>query len=716
MNIFKDEKVRPIAEKNAYFVCLVIVGVALNVVGSFFVSLSNVPLYLDTIGTVIAAYFGGYVPGIVVALVGSGLNSIANPIYLSYGVLNVLVAVITVFLKNLGWFKKKRYLILIAFIYAGTGGVLGSALTWLLYGFEAGTATSGVVAAFYNTGLFGRFFSQLLGDFAVDLADKSISVIVIVLADRFLSADIKNRISFDAWAQTPLSDEAVNELKKGHSRGVSLRDKLILMLSLAATLTALVAVLISYFLFRNTIIHQHSDYAEKMASMVAATIDGDMIGEYLEKGEDAIGYVNTKKALERIRDSSPYIEYLYVYKFEEDGCHVVFDLDNPAEAGSEAGTIVPIDPAFAEYEQDFIAGNEISPTDSHDEYGWLLTAYVPIKNSDRKVMAYAAVDLSMEHIHTYGKEFLVSQISLFLGLFIFIFAVGLYFTEYKIILPLNSMAYTTSQYAQENEAAMELTARTLKKLDIRTGDEIENLYRAIYNMATSNLEFFEDINRKNATINEMQMSLINILADMVESRDQNTGDHIMKTAEYAKIIMEEMRRESIYEDQLTDEFISDVYHSTPLHDIGKISISDTILNKPGRLTTDEFDLMKEHSAIGAKIIDKVIESVPGGNESYLKEARNLALYHHEKWNGSGYPMGLSGEDIPLSARIMAVADVFDALVSERSYKKAFPMDRAIEIIKDNIGTHFDPGVAQAFLNSIDEVERIAGVKEDEPKE
>ncbi|WP_024866890.1 HD domain-containing phosphohydrolase [Butyrivibrio sp. FCS014] len=716
MNIFKDEKVRPITEKNAYFICLVIVGVAFNVVGSFFVSLLGVPLYLDTIGTVIAAYFGGYIPGIIVALIGSGLNSIANPIYLSYGVLNVLVAVITVFLKKLGWYRKVRYIIPVILIYACTVGVLGAVLTWLLYGFEAGTATSAVVAAFYNTGVFGRFFSQLLGDFLVDLIDKTINVVVVVIADRFLSADIKDKVNYDAWAQAPLSDEAVKELQKGHSRGVSLRDKLILILSLASTLTALAAVLISYFLFHNTIIHQHSDYAEELANMVAAAVDGDMIEEYLEKGEDAQGYNKTKQALERIRDASPYIEYLYVYKFEEDGCHVVFDLDNPAELGNEAGMVVPIDPAFAEYEQDFIEGNEISPTDSHDEYGWLLTAYVPIRNSDRKVMAYAAVDLSMEHVSTYGKEFLVSQISLFLGIFIFIFAAGLYFTEYKIILPLNSMAYTTSEYAQENEEAMEMTVSTLKKLDIRTGDEIENLYRAIYNMAASNLEYVGDINNKNATINEMQMSLINILADMVESRDQNTGDHIMKTAEYAKVIMEEMRREGMYEDQLTDEFISDVYHSTPLHDIGKISISDTILNKPGKLTVDEFDLMKEHSAIGAKIIDKVIESVPGGSESYLKEARNLALYHHEKWNGSGYPMGLSGEDIPLSARIMAVADVFDALVSERSYKRAFPIDEALRIIRDNVGTHFDPSVAGAFLNSLDEVERIAAMKDGEPKE
>ena len=158
-------------------------------------------------------------------------------------------------------------------------------------------------------------------------------------------------------------------------------------------------------------------------------------------------------------------------------------------------------------------------------------------------------------------------------------------------------------------------------------------------------------------------------------------------------------------DVLTDEYIDSVIKSAPLHDIGKIRISDSILNKPGKLTDEEFEIMKQHTTYGAQVIEQCISTLPGSN--FLGEAKNIAKYHHEKWNGKGYPEGLSGEDIPLSARIMAVADVFDALISKRVYKDAFSFDKAMEIIKEDSGTHFDPKVAEAFLAASAQVRETA---------
>jgi HD-GYP domain-containing protein (c-di-GMP phosphodiesterase class II) len=140
--------------------------------------------------------------------------------------------------------------------------------------------------------------------------------------------------------------------------------------------------------------------------------------------------------------------------------------------------------------------------------------------------------------------------------------------------------------------------------------------------------------------------------------------------------------------------------------VGKIHVPDALLNKPGRLTDEEFPPMQEHTTAGSEIITRAM-SLVSEESGYLDEARNLAEYHHEKWDGSGYPMHLSGEQIPLSARIMAVADVFDALVSRRSYKQPFSIEDALQIIRDGMGTHFDPQVAQAFLNAEPEVRRIA---------
>jgi HD-GYP domain-containing protein (c-di-GMP phosphodiesterase class II) len=169
--------------------------------------------------------------------------------------------------------------------------------------------------------------------------------------------------------------------------------------------------------------------------------------------------------------------------------------------------------------------------------------------------------------------------------------------------------------------------------------------------------------------------------------------------------MAQMRRDGIYLDQLTDEFVSDVVHSAPLHDIGKICVPDAILNKPGRLTDEEFEVMKGHTVAGAEILERAKGAV--SDPAYLDEAKRLAMSHHEKWNGQGYPQGLAGEEIPLSARIMAVADVFDALVSKRSYKDGFPIEKALDIIREGAGTHFDPQVAGAFLRAEAEVRHIA---------
>ena len=216
----------------------------------------------------------------------------------------------------------------------------------------------------------------------------------------------------------------------------------------------------------------------------------------------------------------------------------------------------------------------------------------------------------------------------------------------------------------------------------------------------------EQYKRQNDAINKLQNGLILVLADLVESRDKCTGDHIKKTAEYVDIIMKQLKEDKVYMNQLTDSFVEDVVRSAPLHDIGKIQVPDAILNKPGRLTPDEFEIIKTHTTAGKDIITSAIEMVSEEDSGYLNEARNLAYCHHEKWNGSGYPQGLAGEDIPLSARVMAVADVFDALVSKRSYKEALSFEEAMNIIKDSSGTHFDPKIVDAFVKAEPKIRKV----------
>ena len=202
----------------------------------------------------------------------------------------------------------------------------------------------------------------------------------------------------------------------------------------------------------------------------------------------------------------------------------------------------------------------------------------------------------------------------------------------------------------------------------------------------------------------MQEGLIVTMADLVENRDSDTGAHIQKTAAYVKIIVEGLLRKGYYAEKITPKFISDCVRSAPLHDVGKINIPDSVLNKPGKLTDEEYEIIKTHTTAGRMIMEKAISTVEG--ENYLKEALNMAAYHHERWDGRGYPEGLHGEVIPLSARIMSVADVFDALASPRIYKPAFPLDQALSIIREGAGTQFDPKCVEVFLEALPEVKAI----------
>ena len=198
------------------------------------------------------------------------------------------------------------------------------------------------------------------------------------------------------------------------------------------------------------------------------------------------------------------------------------------------------------------------------------------------------------------------------------------------------------------------------------------------------------------TISQMQEHIISGLANLIESRDLETGEHVTRTSEFVRALSELARADGVYPERLNEDAISLMYRAAPLHDVGKVVVPDDILKKPGKLTEEEFEQMKRHAAEGGRIVREVLGSV--ADSDYLSMAEEIAAFHHERWDGKGYPAGLSGESIPLSARIMAIADVFDALISERCYKKAMPAEKAIAIIREEAGTHFDPLLVRVFLD------------------
>ena len=218
-------------------------------------------------------------------------------------------------------------------------------------------------------------------------------------------------------------------------------------------------------------------------------------------------------------------------------------------------------------------------------------------------------------------------------------------------------------------------------------------------------------------LEKAQYSFVMSIVEMIDNKEHSIGEHVRRTRGYAEIIIRELLDKGFYRDKLDEDTISRILNAAPLHDIGKLYTPNEILNKPGKLTKEEFEIMKLHTINGGKIIDVLIKKACNKTEyiEVLNCAKEQALYHHERWDGTGYPFGLSREDIPLSARITSIADVFDALTSKRVYRDALSVDEALRIILDETGKHFDPKIVSAFLSAFHEIKPIIEEKEKKSK-
>jgi putative two-component system response regulator len=239
----------------------------------------------------------------------------------------------------------------------------------------------------------------------------------------------------------------------------------------------------------------------------------------------------------------------------------------------------------------------------------------------------------------------------------------------------------------------------------RVKTQLEN--KAAADFLRNHNNFLEaEVNKRTQELMAVQDVTIMVMASLAETRDSDTGNHIRRTQFYVKALAEELRAHPRFAGFLSEHTIGMLFKSAPLHDIGKVGIPDRILLKPGKLTPEEFEIMKTHTTLGRDAIEAA-EKQLGIDVEFLKMAKDIAYYHQEKWDGSGYPTGASGEAIPVSARLMAVADVYDALISRRVYKDGMPHDKAVNIIVEGKGQHFDPDIVDAFVRVQDTFREIA---------
>ncbi|GBU26750.1 two-component system response regulator [Treponema sp. R8-4-B8] len=228
----------------------------------------------------------------------------------------------------------------------------------------------------------------------------------------------------------------------------------------------------------------------------------------------------------------------------------------------------------------------------------------------------------------------------------------------------------------------------------------------LLNRIKTHLDIDELIRERTARIERMQNGIVTVLADVVEERDEETGGHNDRTAAYVKILIEGMLKYGVYADEMREWNMEKVVSAARLHDLGKIHVKDAILNKPGKLTVEEYEQIKLHPMEGARIIDRMISQI--GEDEYLSNAKLFAEYHHERWDGKGYPHGLKEMEIPLQGRILAIVDVYDAVVSKRAYKEPATDEEAAKIIEEGYGKSFDPKIVEVFLKVKDQIKAVRG--------
>ncbi|MBO4845892.1 MAG: HD domain-containing protein [Lachnospiraceae bacterium] len=503
-------------------------------------------------------------------------------------------------------------------------------------------------------------------------------------------------------------------------KGLSIKIVSALYAVIAICILTVAIVFIGYRLFEKHVKENYEKYVTTVLNNAYGITQEHSFGDMIATRTMPEEYEELRDSLNRIKENSD-IKYMYAIYFEDiddlgsltyaintktrkeilDGGQYTY-LGTPCEEGSfEKETIIILQNAVKHRlkESGILEGYS-------EEYGHMLNGYHVIYDSKDNAVGLLCVEIDIEDIST-ELHLYIRSIIVFVAIFTILIIV-FYVTkiEYSLIYPITSITDAANDFIKNigDQYAMDESARKLGQMDIKAKNEVGDLYRTVSKMETDMANQLRDIRQYTENILKMQDGLMVLMADMVEVRDSDTGAHIQKTVAYVQIILDGLNKKGYYSEQLTPRYMEDVVKSAPLHDVGKINIPDAILNKPGKLTDEEFEIMKTHTTAGMAIIDKAISTVEG--ENYLREARNMAAYHHERWDGKGYPEGLHGAVIPLSARIMAVADVFDALTSARVYKPAFPLQKAVSIIEEGKGTQFDPKCVEVFIEALPEVEKV----------
>ncbi|MBR5337874.1 MAG: HD domain-containing protein [Lachnospiraceae bacterium] len=687
---------------------IVLAGVVFNIAFYSVMGILGNPLYLDTVGTIAVTMFLGPFYGIFVAVASNLISTIfyANAIY--YSSVNALIAIYTARFIRKRAYKTLKGVIAYVLVIAVMAGVFSSLIEMAISGDSSQAVVNEVARSFGMATGLPYFASVIITSIFMNIGDKAVACVLAMLLLRIIPKSLKEKVTDRKWVHSSIyllqPKKDLTGDKPHHSIRVRTTGIMIASSMILAVFVGWVSVRMYFDYEKNSRVRT----ALGSAQLASTFIDAERIDTYINEGENTPGYTETREKITRIYANANKVAYLYVVQHRNGLYRAVFDVEGeegdpePYQPGEE----IEFAEGFDEYLEAVDAGTAAEPIETSDGWGHLITVAYPVRNQTGVAAAYVIADVSVEDLMDFVWEFVIKTVLILAGVLILIVAFELWITETYMVRPIAGMVRFVDRFAAagDDQGQLDSNVKMIRKLDIRTGDEVEKLYSAICTMTLKQAEQMRNIRHLSEATATMQDGLIITMADLVESRDSDTGAHVQKTAAYVKIIAEGLREKGYYAGKVTPRFISDIVRSAPLHDIGKISIPDGILNQARKLTDEEYEIMKTHTTAGKQIIEKAINTVQGG--MYLKEARNMAAYHHERWDGRGYPEALHGEVIPLSARIMAVADVFDALTSPRVYKAAIPVEEALKIIEEGSGTQFDPKCVEVFLGSVSEAKVI----------
>ncbi|WP_029233050.1 HD domain-containing phosphohydrolase [Butyrivibrio sp. VCB2006] len=691
---------------NKWRIVLVVVGVVFNVLLFFISNRFGLPFFLDTIGTIVAAGIGGLFPGILTAVLSNTLCAVIDTNSLYFMFVNVLVAIYASWYGMNYSFKRIDKAVIFAVTSGLASGLLGAIIQNILFGAGQNEIVSELSTPLQDSFKLSPTVAFFVGNILINLLDKTITTIIAFLVIVFTPENEIVVVRNSGWKQKPLSGDELRRIRSWvKDVKLSARTRMTVTLVSASLILVFIMGWIGVSLYFENEKNARVENAWNALEFTATMMDPSQISNFIKDGGDSQEYLMVGSLLSTIKENAYGVSRLYVIIPENNGLRYVFDFSSDEdEVTYEAGQLVPYEEIHA-FDADLFDG-ELAYQEIRGLGNWKMSLFYPLKNSIGSTVCYLAADVSLAYMADYMRIFVFKVAIILAGFFVLIVAYALWTTDVFSTYPISSMAEILDRFSKgsDSQEQMDENVREIRALDIHTGDETEMLYQSICSLILSQAEQMRSIRRLSESTAKMQDGLIMTMADMVENRDLDMGAHIQRTTAYVRIVAESLKKKGYYPEKLTPKFMSDIVRSAPLYDVGKIKVPDEILKKPGELTKEEFEIIKTHVTEGKKILENAISTSNGDN--YLKEARNMAAYHHERWDGTGYPEGLHGEVIPLSARIMAIADVFDDITSDRVYRKAMSLDKALEVMNGFSGTVFDPKCLEAFMDALPEIKVI----------